>query len=142
MNVERWTPMYFFPYMDFSTQTPYFSATAWSSSARRVKSSDCLSANFLIARHGVGRDADHPGAGGLVVACAIAHAAGLGGAAGRVGAGIEVEDGRLALEVGEGDVVAVLVGEGEVGGGGAFVGHRARDIIGACGLDFSRWSTA
>ncbi len=49
MKVERWTPMYFFPYIDFSTQTPYFSATEWSSSASRVKSSDCLSANFRIA---------------------------------------------------------------------------------------------
>ena len=30
MKVERWTPMYFLPYMLFSTQVPYRSATAWS----------------------------------------------------------------------------------------------------------------
>src|SRR5690349_2307652 len=31
-NVERSKPQYVRPYIDFSTQTPYFSATEWSSS--------------------------------------------------------------------------------------------------------------
>jgi hypothetical protein len=49
MKVARCTPMYFLPYIDFSTQVPYFSATAWSASARRVKSRSYLPANLSIA---------------------------------------------------------------------------------------------
>ena len=40
----------------------------------------------------VGRDPEHPRAGLVVVGAVVADAAGLGRAAGRVGAGIEVED--------------------------------------------------
>src|SRR4051812_36198564 len=43
-NVARWLPQYFRPYIDFSTQTPYASATACSTSASSVKSSPYLSA--------------------------------------------------------------------------------------------------
>jgi hypothetical protein len=50
---------------------------------------------------GVGRDAHHHGAGGLVVGRAVADAAGLGRAPGRVGARIEVEDQRAPGEVPE-----------------------------------------
>ena len=65
----------------------------------------------------VRRDADHPGAGGLVVGAAVADAAGLGRASPRVGPWVEVEDDGLAAQVGEGDRGAVLVGEREVGRG-------------------------
>ena len=44
----------------------------------------------------------------------VAEAAGLDGAAGGVGAGVEEEDDGVAFEVGEGDFFAVLVLEGEV----------------------------
>jgi uncharacterized membrane protein YfcA len=54
MKVVRCTPMYLRPYIDFSTQTPYCSHTAWSSSARRVKSRSCLSANFATRFTGSG----------------------------------------------------------------------------------------
>ena len=46
---------------------------------------------------------------------AVADAAGLGGAAGGVGTRVEIEDDRLAAQVGERDRLAVLVGQGEVG---------------------------
>src|SRR6185312_4762623 len=48
MNVERFTPMYVRPYIDFSPHTPYSSATAWSASASSVKLRSCLSWNFAI----------------------------------------------------------------------------------------------
>ena len=49
MKVERSIPMYFLPYIDFSPQAPYLSATLWSGSASRVKSSFWLSANLRSA---------------------------------------------------------------------------------------------
>ena len=42
MKVARWTPQYLRPYIDFSTQTPYFSATLWSGSDRRMCGRSCL----------------------------------------------------------------------------------------------------
>lgn len=45
-NVVLSMPIYFLPYMDFSTQTPQASASAWSVSARRSKESENLSANL------------------------------------------------------------------------------------------------
>ena len=44
-----------------------------------------------MARDGIGADPDDPGAGGVVVGREIAELAGLGGAAGRVVLGVEVE---------------------------------------------------
>src|SRR3954451_1877171 len=49
MNVERCTPMYVLPYIDFSPHVPYCSATAWSESASRVKLRSCPSWNLRIA---------------------------------------------------------------------------------------------
>ena len=63
----------------------------------------------------VGGDADHACARCLVLGAAIAHAAGLGRAAGGVGTRVEVEDDRLALELREPDLLAVLIGQGEAG---------------------------
>ena len=53
-NVVRSLPMKVLPYIDFSTQTPYRSATAWSSSASSGKFRPCLSWNFLTAFTGSG----------------------------------------------------------------------------------------
>src|SRR5215211_7507504 len=50
----RATPMYLRPYIDFSPQVPYASATAWSASASSVKSSEYLSANRLTSSTGSG----------------------------------------------------------------------------------------
>ena len=46
----------------------------------------------------------------------VAEIAGLGGAPGGVGLGVEVEDHLVAAEAGEGDGGAVLVEEGEIRG--------------------------
>ena len=46
--VVRATPMYFLPYIDFSCHTPYFSITAWSSSASSGNFSPYFSANFAL----------------------------------------------------------------------------------------------
>src|SRR5687767_2617612 len=54
MNVVRATPMYFLPYMLFSPHTPYFSDTAWSSSASSGKLSWNFSANFVTSFTGSG----------------------------------------------------------------------------------------
>src|SRR4051794_38354744 len=53
-NVARRLPQYVRPYIDFSAQTPYASATAWSSSASRVKFMSNLSWNFLTFLTGSG----------------------------------------------------------------------------------------
>ena len=45
-KVERLMPMYFLPAKFFSPQTPYFSATSWSGSARSVKGSSYFVLNF------------------------------------------------------------------------------------------------
>ena len=82
-----------------------------------------MPANFATASTGSGEIADHPGAGGLVVGAAVADPAGLGRAARGVGARVEVEDDGLAAQVRERDLVAVLVGEGEVGGRVAWLEH-------------------
>ena len=69
---------------------------------------------LLLILDGVARDAENDDAGLLKLLEGVAEAAGFDGAARRVGAGIEEENDRLALEVGEGDVFALLVLEGEV----------------------------
>jgi hypothetical protein len=50
-------------------------------------------------------DADDDRAGGLVVGAVVTDPAGLRRATGRVGLGIEIQDDRLAAEVGERDVL-------------------------------------
>jgi hypothetical protein len=62
---------------------------------------------------------------GGVVGLMIAHTAGLGGTARRVGLGVKVENDVLALEVGEADRLTVLVGKGECGGG--FANRESHD---------------
>ena len=69
---------------------------------------------FFLGAHGVARDAEDNNAGLLEFFEGVAEAAGFDGAAGSVGARVEEEDYGLAFEVGEGDVFAVLVLEGEV----------------------------
>jgi hypothetical protein len=69
---------------------------------------------FLLVFDGVAGDAEDDDAGLLEFFEGVAEAAGLDGAAGGVGAGVEEEDDRLAFEVGEVDGLAVLVLEGEV----------------------------
>ena len=109
MKVLRWTPMYFLPYIDFSTHWPYFSAILWSGSPISVNGSLYFFLNFASLSGCVRRDADDHRAGLLVFLEAIADPAGLRRATGRVGLGVEVEDERLALEVVELDGLAVLV---------------------------------
>src|SRR5690606_14298599 len=48
MKVSRETPIYVFPYIDFSFQTPKASATLLSSSARSGKLSVYFFANFAL----------------------------------------------------------------------------------------------
>jgi hypothetical protein len=54
---------------------------------------------------------------------AIATGASTALTSGRVGTRVEVEDDGAAAQVAEGDRIAVLVGEGEVGRGRPFVEH-------------------
>ena len=69
---------------------------------------------LLLILDGVARDAQDDDAGLLKLLEGVAEAAGFDGAAGGVGARVEEEDDGLAFEIGEGDVFAVLVLEGEV----------------------------
>ena len=73
----------------------------------------------------VRRDPDHADAGRLVVGAPVADPAGLGGAPRCVRPWIEVEDDRAAPQVRERHLLAVLVGEGEVGGFLADAEHGA-----------------
>ena len=73
-----------------------------------------LGLELLLVLDGVAGDAEDGDAGLLELGEDVAEAAGLDGAAGGVGAGVEEEDYGGGLEVGEGDGVAVLVVEGEV----------------------------
>ena len=105
-KVERSIPMYFLPYIDFSPQAPYSSATLWSGSAEQGEAE--LRASRRTSRSAAGSSGEipeHPRARSRVLGAAVADAAGLGRAARGVGARIEVEDDRLALEVGELDLV-------------------------------------
>src|SRR5487761_196332 len=63
----------------------------------------------------------------------VAYPARLGGAAGRVRLGIEVQDDGLAAEVRELHSTPVLVGQLEVGGHGAGIDH-ARILMDACSI--------
>ena len=72
------------------------SATAWSGSAEQGEVEVVFAGELLQRLDLVGGDADHPRAGRRVLGAAVADAAGLGRAAGGVGAGVEVEDDRLA----------------------------------------------
>jgi hypothetical protein len=69
---------------------------------------------LLLVFDGVAGDAEDDDAGLLELLECVAEAAGLDGAAGGVGSGIEEEDYGFVFEVGEGDVFAVLILEGEV----------------------------
>ena len=46
-NAERMMPMYFLPYIDFSPQAPYLSATLCSGSDSSGKPSEYFSSNFF-----------------------------------------------------------------------------------------------
>jgi hypothetical protein len=70
----------------------------------------------LDLRDRVGGDAEHRGPRLQVVAAVLSHTAGLGGAAGRIGLRIKVDDDRLPSVVGQLDGASVLVGQLEVGG--------------------------
>ena len=107
------------------TQTPYRSVTAWSSSARSVKFSDCLSWNFLTALTGSG-ETPRTVAPAASYSARVADAAGLRRAARRVGSGVEVEDDPLAAQVAQRDVVAVLILQREVGCFGPCLDHAPR----------------
>src|SRR5581483_8797406 len=67
----------------------------------------------------IGRDAEHDGAGPLVILAVITNPARLGRTAGRERLRIEVEDHALAAQVRQRNGLAMLVRESEVGG------HRA-----------------
>jgi hypothetical protein len=68
---------------------------------------------FLIF-DGVARDPEDNDARLLELLEGIAEAAGFNGAAGSVGARIEEENDGLAFEVGEGDVIAILILQGKI----------------------------
>jgi hypothetical protein len=69
---------------------------------------------LLDALDRVGRDTEHDGADVVEVGDRVAQPARLRRAARRVGLGVEVEHDGPAGEVGQRDVVAVLVGEHEL----------------------------
>ena len=91
-------PMYVLPDIDFSTQTPYVSATEWSSSASKVKGSAVLVAELLVRVDRVGADPQHDRPAALELAPGVADRTRLHRAAGRVVLGIEVENDGLAAE--------------------------------------------
>src|SRR5215217_870377 len=75
-----------------------------------------LVAELAVARHVVGRDAQHHGAPGLQVRGTVPEGASLPGAAGSVVLRIKVEHHGLAAETGELDLSAVVGGQGEIRG--------------------------
>src|SRR5699024_518401 len=84
---------------------------------------------------GVGGDADDPVPAVRERGLAVAEIAGLGGASGREGLRVEVDDGAAAAEVVEGDAASVGGREVEVGGvvaRGQLLGHRCPLVSGAC----------
>src|SRR5262249_5612865 len=87
-----------------------------------------LVGELLLRFDRVGRDAEHPGAGALVLGAAIADSTSLGRAPRGVGTGVEIEDDRLVLEVRELDPIAILVGQLEVGSFIACLKHRRRRL--------------
>ena len=95
----------------------------FSASARSVNGRSNFLANLAWDSGVVGADAENDRAGFLVVGEGVAKAARLLGAAGRIVLGIEIEDDRRTLELGERHRLAVLVGQREVGGGLAFFHH-------------------
>lgn len=66
-----------------------------------------------MLRRAVGADAEDDRAAALELAPRVADAARLAGAAGRVVAGVEVEDDRRSAQRGKGDVFAGVASEGE-----------------------------
>src|SRR3954449_7180883 len=82
-----------------------------------------LRLELLVRGDGVGADAEHLRARALELAPGVADAAGLARAAGRVVLGIEVEDDRLAAQLGEPDGLAAVGLELEVRSRLAFFDH-------------------
>jgi hypothetical protein len=70
---------------------------------------------FLLGFGRVGGDAKQHDAGFLNLFISIAESTGLDGASGSIGAGIEIEDDGLAAQGFQGDFVAVLILQSEVG---------------------------
>ena len=97
-NVLRSMPIYLRPYIDFSTQVPYFSATACVSSDASGNVSSYFSANFSI---GFILSGDTPITSMPMSAelrQRFLERAGFLGAAGRVGLRIEIQHERLAAQ--------------------------------------------
>ena len=88
--------------------------SSMSGSASEVVGEVVLVFEFLLVFDGVAGDAEDDDAGLLEFFEGVAEAAGLDGAAGGVGAGVEEEDYGGVFVVGEVDGLAVLVLEGEV----------------------------
>jgi hypothetical protein len=87
--------MYFLPYIDFSTQVPYFSATAWSAVGEESEVEIELAGEFVDRTDLVRRDPDHPRARLRIIGAAVADAAGLGRATRGVGARVKKQYERL-----------------------------------------------
>ncbi len=98
-KVARALPIEVLPPLDFSTQAPYCSATAWSASASNLKFNVVLVVERLDRFDLVGRDAEDDRVVGGVGVGVVADRAGLRRAAGRVGLWEKVEDDGLPLEV-------------------------------------------
>ena len=94
-------PMYFLPYMLFSTQAPNASTTAAVSSEASGKISSCFFLNLVVAGAAVLGDADHLDAQRLELVVDAGEADRLLGAAGRVVLGVEVDHVGLARELAE-----------------------------------------
>ena len=123
-KVERSMPMYFLPPWSSRPTRRTLSATACSSSARSVNGSWYFSRNFAC-------DASRPGSRRgrrrLVprIPPDVPDPAGLGGASRRVVLGIEVEDDGRASEGGQGDRLARVRREREVGRRPTFLDHAS-----------------
>mgnify|MGYP003694552981 CR=1 FL=1 len=106
-----------------SRPTPYGSASLCSGSASSVNGSPYFALNRSCDACVVGADAEDLGARPLELALGVADPAGLPRAAGRVVLGIEVEDDRLAAQVGELHGLAAVALELEVRCRLAFLDH-------------------
>src|SRR6185295_12987732 len=92
-----------------------------------------LVAELAVARDRVGRDAEDQGAPRLDLAPAVAEGAGLFRTAGRVVLRIEIEDDRLAAQLRQLNLPAVVGGQAKVGRARALgnpIGHRRRLLFG------------
>ena len=103
-------PITFLPYMFFSLSTSKSLATSLSASASRGVGELEFFLELLLRLGGIRGDAEDGESGTGELAVIVAESAGLGGAAGGIGARVKEQDNGFTLKRGERDRLSVFVG--------------------------------